>query len=1656
MDPRTITFDHAQRNIVPRNLEKKIKGARLFDEEGRWKDEIRERGLKIDLSWTELVELGAVVQLILLVEAAARNGINVAITLPAGEIRDEEARKLEQWRRELPTDEAEFRVAALIKRVARRVRLSHYLETIRFRQALGHGHIAALPGTISICEFCNSAHPAGSQVLNYESDTTNSPSGDNEPEPDDDSFAYKRVVPLTWLSSTNFDDLNNYGTMIASIIGGATAVDRPGIERLDAKAVSNVILNEIVENVTEHAKETSWALLAAWSGGKDFWQKLSAIPNALHRYVDGFLSSDKSYYEWFVKHETPFLDIIVGDSGVGALTRLYEPYRSSIPKAIRVKSAKQGALLWALERWSSTTNDSLKRGTRGLFLVDRIVKKYQGLLTIRSGNSLAGWDHGGPAYDMPVGNNQNELARQPGTLLRIRMPAIYERSLRWRNEHVQHEDIAHRETRISSYSILIGQTLRIEEPDLMAIRSALGGATQNIPSLLICTIAEMPSALPQVQHAIRTILRQLCELRHPGGILIIGLKGGWDLIETEINRMNDGLEVGFPNEDDSGDGNDHYCVLDPVLVIGDRLGQRKWVGVENDEQALLNGLLSSKCNQLSKDEIIAIVPDESRRAEILRKLRGDTDLVSFTQEGGLTLHLSFATIISYIRDTVQQKVSEIQLAGARIGKRYRTPSLTVVPCWFDAEEIIHTSVGMKLCAFAMSHLLEHKRSESSNQTFLAVDNHVSLELAKELEQLLPYVQGTERFSIDNMNGTQRESLEWEAIRECIIVVWILSSGETARCMIREMARRGKKATVLACVIDSRDAPELPFICSGREIPVVSLATAHSDKISTAFRGEVRNIDPITWREEDIRVREAALNKDLEAALLESNSLRLGHFDSGRGRHATFLVIPSAFGKSSRVRRRYCDEIFRWQTEIAIYDKLEKAADVKFDIIFPSSVATWAPVSMELAESVASSVSGCCGMLGMERQVAYRGWRFAPDSRVKLKSTRAVVLDWGTVSGSTLVELVMLAARSGATDILCCIGLSQISRSEEQFLQSITKLECEGFKVSFHAELFANAMMDSPIKRIANVCIKLFWHLPASLYDVDSCPVCESRRFLHGQDPPTDFLRDSVDQFRRELAPTGKDDVSLWKIDVPWQLPSVLIRAIGIRSLLNDAICSTQARQDICDWLTMLANTSAPHEVDVLAIVELLYLEPQWIRMAPLVFRDLRKSLVFVCLTVFDHALKNKKNDFLGAKCVVVLRTASKLEFAKNFANLFFKAVNLDKSMKALLLGASSATFRDLEHGHDFLAPLKDSLRRVVSAVEKKEISTTNAIYETVISIMFRVEVEDQIQGLNDLSPPRAWMWLRRAFDRELQNKRWDHCRLAKHMRDLLPGPDEAKIENIVAILDSGRDASTELAGVRTYFESLETQWAYCRDFINHFIHPAIARLSSAFFGKEAVMRLGHENVLRLKKLRESHASIIDDRFSRLVRLMATDPAKALSKSNWAYFNLEAKWFLGNVFNRSLEVGRDSDFIRFVYAVPTELTQALKEEFLRECSGRGNFSHWPEVTLEGLDVLPKLFVFAPHLLIHDIFTALFENIAKHAVSDEVPRLACRYEISDNRCILSILNSATIPKPKGEEGIGLDTLNARLNSFGGRLTYPSRRESDWSSFGVDIELLICDEP
>jgi hypothetical protein len=1064
------------RRLVPSQLERLLLRAHLHNSlKDGWTPKARENSIFFDLSRVEWVDIGALVQLTLLIESAVRNGIRVATALPLPRARKSESRFITE------TPELSEYVT---KRIANRKLAYSFLQVMQFLSAVRLDH---LPSDLERPLVLHDYDQSESETESIFSPTSREV--EQMPTPAYQEYLYKLVFPLKWTSSISAPERHDLTDFLTRVL----AEHERGLETLDASALTNVLVHELVENVATHAATVSSALIAAW-----------ATPSSYQATLDDFLQEERPYLQWLSSQARPLVQVFVGDSGVGITEKLLAHYRAARLKGLQPTrddaDDRVNTMFWAFDRWSSSKNSGMLRGTRGLYRVNRIVTKYQGLITVRAEDHLVGLDHGGAAYDAPVFDDSRPLARTPGTIFTLRIPAY--------RESIQPRLSVAQQPNIEAVVIDLGELVSggIAPQSLEALRILFAGASAP-PT---CVVGLVGTALAD-KSSIERCLRQAADLRHPGAFVLAGLSGGQSFLETITNSVNEELKEEHRHSESAA--TEHFQVWDPVLVLMPG-NLPAWVGATETTRTVLNELVL-RGGRLTAGELRMLLPDEQARAEVLRTFRNDPHLIRLGDDGVIQLLPTLAALSSRVQSFVAGKLGEhFEHNGGGVfhDGPYRTPSLATLEKWVDVGSIFRSTLSPNVCMFALAILIQKECSTYSHDVGSAIILTDAWSYAPNVEALRNHLhlRRKEVLSQEHTGSVPPRLHMFEPFTPVLIYCDILASGETARQCLRQVLRDGAVPVVVACLFDfRRDC--LPIKMWGIEVPVVALSHI---PLTIAEPQEVpANVNPITRQIEEVisltNEEDRPISQSELASIVEvNNALHISHIGRPLGRHFTFYIDASRLIDHPVISAAFDSVISEWIGHG--FDYSAQTAAEQIEIWYPEPEPKPSAPARRFAESIQRSRADVHSVHVFRREEAYGEWHFSEGPESTAQRPNILIVDWGALTGTTVTQMIRLAAGAGAKRVLACICLSQLPLAEETFLTLLRSLSVQRWEEKRGQLLLpmpSNTLEGSVDAKAAGVevSVRFLSRYPITSYSPDQCPLCQQ---LLGRDQmayPTDLL-----------------------------------------------------------------------------------------------------------------------------------------------------------------------------------------------------------------------------------------------------------------------------------------------------------------------------------------------------------------------------------------------------------------------------------------------------------------------------------------------------------------------------------------------------------------------
>lgn len=1180
--------------LVPRHLEDLLF---RFEKECPNTAEFQEnatRYLHIDLSKVGWADLGAVAQLILFIKRQADSYGSVLVVMP----------KIGP----LPDD-------SHISAINDRRRVCKFLEYIRFPE----------------CISAISVESAGSVILKHDSDPAQK-YGDSH----GDQPSYLRVVPLLWLSLGDIKTRSLFSEHIARALSNAGL----GLDVVDANALSNVALHELVENVDDHVGKGARALVCGFVHSKD-----QVV------FTDDFMPEERSFLTAAQQNSHYFIELIVGDSGPGIDRMLSNSYvKAWGDKRRKAKEpAPFSVVRWAFDRWSSGKPfDPARRGVRGLYRVDRIAAKYQGQIVVRAGKALVTRDHAiyGKIIEK-VRVDTATLAAFPGSFIRLRLLPKHSLTLRLGTDI----DMAEKKSNLKDLFEYRGlKTVFIDKLDANGVDRAdkekivsLLGDTPERPEVLLVLVGESNYA----KHSVERLIEFLSENGAPVPIFALNVPGS----DVELSISIDSINAQFAGVSKSPQKHASRVErMDPICIVSSR-GTVFWTCVPENASSLLSRLMTGRVHEF---------PDVESQSAFLSATRSISGALKvFVPVGGsrktsVCASHPVSEIINNIALELSQTLqSSKRETGVWRDSTYLTPTLQYVHTWFEIDTVLAllSRESLTSLAFALSVKIRSKIGSTSQASLYSTPSSSQL-IRNALVNALGLFNEVEL----NANVIGSGDAAVKRIQPILVYTDIISTQEAAREAAQHAIKAGRRVLAVACLVDARAVPYAEIQVLGEQIPLISLL--HFSTECPAVPDATPISPSLRWVEtDDPAIASRDQNKPIDPLLTQDSpvSIVFGHRPSHNGRHLTLTVdVNSLLGDPrligfvrSHINRFFGDDDPKIGT-IPVWIPVDSRAQV-----------SWKDVAVDLFKAAASKVSVEISFI---TRFAFAGETIFDQSRVGAERVRKarslVIFDWGAITGTTIHQLVNVGAMLGADRILVLIASNQLSAHEIAFHNSIDGLGVKRLKKS--TDLFASAEF---VYSSVEVKFEQFSTTSLGRFAELDCPVCKQIIEISNLVSADSFLEnykveEAIRLNKYALNPDGTQGTA--------------DRLLGIaifRDLVDRSRLSTSLRKQVLDRLVEIAAfdvSRRSHQSQAFPVIELLYLESHWLKLPPLKYKVCRANLASICIKLIVAG-----DEAVQAVCLSVLRRISKTEFVAQCANLFLKLPSRWIAQQTLLAGLHS-------------------------------------------------------------------------------------------------------------------------------------------------------------------------------------------------------------------------------------------------------------------------------------------------------------------------------------------------------------------------------------------------
>ncbi|HBL77399.1 MAG: hypothetical protein A2W90_21480 [Bacteroidetes bacterium GWF2_42_66] len=1117
-----------------------------------------ENELFFDLSKVRFAELSAITQLVLVVESFVIKNFQVYISLPTIRLTVKEK------------DSKSYDESLKTNILKKRKDTNSFLKTVGFVEAIKCSHIKNRKEVLITEEYdfetefnIESFNDAYSVI--YESI-------------DPSYFNHKYIFPLTWINcQLGFDSFSEIENKIDKILENPER----GLESIDVQGIKNVVLSELIKNIKEHTKSN----YAIFSIGL-----INSISLFTKREGKKQNPIEIDFIEWLENEKIPSqVEIYFGDSDCGLLTSKYKnAYREKNPKGLTDNLSQ---LKWAFEKWSTSKSEKEIRGTKGLYRIQRIVNKYNGIFHIRTENIDGGYRKGGLTKEEW---RKNKLQfRIPGTFIQIKIcPFSEAKKFRFK--------LSESSNKKQWRSLFFSPSVEVNFISKFRFEIA-----KNENLLVILDL--LNTGIDETKVILEDSLPKFSRDAHPNAVVIYILSNLDNLTldsiinstsEKIIDQIGDQLIQEISHQDAEN-------VFDPVLAISD--GITFWFGGSQKLIKLLNESYedANKGKNIYQLESFKVLDSDSQTRMRLH-LENDDSLVMVNNEGNFLFN--FTSLNELFERELKENYHVVQEAIEKVC----TPKLEVIDKWLSINELLqHNKYGYALTLylkvvkyFASKQIDILDESFNRKELHVLIDQHQQKELAIAFSSHLGIkVKNIINIADDLNPQIPRRTKLFSENDRVIILTTVISSSETVRRLVKYV-RRDLAVPLLIC-----------SLCNLRKYNISNLETwnDHTDIISIFQKNEVeidktlrsdeyylnkiesfKNISiyrsPMFSIENRISDHQIKANLVLESSLkehiIQTKSLHYNHVGIYRDRHFSFYINKEKIlREKSIIWNMIQTSIQRWIDNVRKSPKYSK----NFTIYYPNSLIFNNSNNgfLDFVKTLSSST----------RQI---------EEVTLINEPNVVYLDFGTITGNSINRLISKC--QNVENLLVCIIFNQSRNEEFDIYNRINNLNNQ----------------DTGLKPVVttNFQINYLFKFSLSFFTSVTCPICVHIEALDKYKINQKYLDYFTNDRIKRLKMIEAEDIvkSVYPFDFYYTSESsnhelsseVIMKMYEFKALFEKAENNTQYRLECYKQIWNIYYTFEKEKSNcdssLYSLIYYLAHEINWLQKEPLVFRDLRSLL----------------------------------------------------------------------------------------------------------------------------------------------------------------------------------------------------------------------------------------------------------------------------------------------------------------------------------------------------------------------------------------------------------------------------------------------------------------
>lgn len=1420
-----------------------------------------------------------------------------------------------------------------------------------------------------------------------------------------EEYNYKYIFPFHWIDCSNglenFEEIENDLNII---------LENPerGLDAIDVKAIKNVILSELIKNVREHSCN-KYALLAI-----GLINSKSLTNDRQYKKTNPV---EKEYLNWIATNNfSSQVEIYFGDSGVGILT---EEYRN------KYKKDKNGNILnrekqleLAFERWTTRKNNEPRRGTKGLYRIQRIINKYNGIVHIETGDLNGGFIKGGSV-------ESKYLCRKTGidfkgTLVTIKLNPFKEiRTFKYVLNSIKLKK------HWNSARYIVDKELKCQEDIKTKIKES-----ENL--LLIFNIEHLDDET--AKNALERLLPEISYDSHPCAIviyLISNLKN--DTIDTITDSADtvtiENITKSVNNQIIGKNQNEIFSetihenaeeIYNPVLIIADK-NQAFWYGGTKELVSILSDSFKNYSNTGIKLEDLKTFKSISKEKQVQIKLylQNDIKLVNLDNENNIIFNFQS------IDHLYEHKLSDQFIIEDNI--IYCTPKLHVTHNWVNISELLKKDeYGFALCLY-LKYRNFHNNSDlnkiDKKSTFVLIDHYQQNELARAFANLL----GISRKNIRNIysdidNSLPKRTKLFPEHSTVIVLTTIISSSETARRLVKFVKRDFANADCILCLANLRKYNISKLETWNKTTDIISCFQKNTREIikeikdqnyfekkcSLLNKKELIKINPDFRKEDKVITNIVSVDLNLKEFIKNNKLLHYNHIGIFNKRHFTFFID----------KQRLLD------IKSMIWGKIQKSIDDwklnnninHYRIFIPKSIL---------------NING--SFVKFLTELTNREPILFDEVPNMINESNVFYFDFGMLSGNSVNNFI--TSCQNVDNLFVCILFNQSTNSKIDFYKRIKTL---------------NNIPDLVGKtKSTQFQIRYLYNLPLNFFSSEYCPICEHIRTLNLYKLEQDYLFKFSENRQEKLKQMDYEEIRELSFPIDFYYTekdkqhelssSVIMKMYEFKILFENAKVSTTARIDIYNEIFNIYKnidlTIIDCESELYALIYYLSYEVNWFQHEPLVFRDIRILISEIALKIaivekeslIDSFVitnkSNSKSDKLAVRykyaAISVLRSTDKLRFCENIAKIIRSTLLHEKYSDNLLQNTlyhiSSLHYNKYNQSEIYFTNIKTNLEEILLNNGYLKIEQKLAINEILLKNAYIIK---SIQEGNDKDECKMFKMMKKSWEGLYLNIPnhpipfiyFNALYIEKHKNIIFDySYNNATTENSKIILEIIND--------------LDINWRnvihYLNNDIYYYLEEKLKLLTNSNFFYD-----NYDNFLNYSKFKEKHT-----RFLELIYLIKENPKNYLTIHE-SYNKLYSYFEQNFIKKKGLQDNTENSLIlNLLSEFPTSISEIIDDVFPLSVFSKRSV----EFKNDNYQVYFPKKVFKRNL---QLVKKNLENRLNNGV--ELNQVNIQFTIEEfnkNTLQFNIIYDSTnnYQKEPKKEGGSLAQWKKELNQFEGDLTY-----------------------